>query len=298
MSMNGVDIASYQGDMDITKTDADFVIIKITQSDYYVNPFFENQFKTAKNCGKLVGMYHYSNGLPVETECEYFLKNAKNYIGQAIICFDWESNGSTKVHGYNPVFGKANEVEYCRKWAEIIHTKTGIWPFMYMSASVTRRKDWSSVAKNCPLWVAQYKNYNVTGWQEKPWTDNKGCGAWKKFLIHQYSPSGSIPGYEQHNQHKLDLDIAYMSKEDWMKLQTGEFIPYKEVTPQLIADILSNKYGTGDARRKKLINEGYDYKEVQATINLVLDLESNATGLKNTAGKYWDLVLKRAHISK
>ena len=41
----------------------------------------------------------------------------------------------------------------------------------------------------------------------------------------------------------------------------------KKVSPQVIADVLDNKYGIKDERRRKLSAAGYDPDEVQAKIN-------------------------------
>lgn len=41
--------------------------------------------------------------------------------------------------------------------------KTEVTPGIYTSKSVCFAYDWSSVAKAYPLWVAQYPNYEETG---------------------------------------------------------------------------------------------------------------------------------------
>ena len=297
MSLKGIDIASYQKSMDISKVDADFVIIKLTQGDYYVNPDFNRQYNEARSSGKLIGLYHYSNGVkPVSTEVDFLIKAAKPYLGTAIVCLDWETNGATKKSGLNPVFNTFDEPDYVYDFVRQFHEKTGIWPVIYMSASVTRRRDWSKVAKNCPLWVAQYKNDSLTGYQENPWRDNKGTGAWREIAIHQYSPSGTIKGYEQTQTHKLDMDIAYITSSEWAAYATGNGAKqkqYKKTTPEVVRDVLANKYGKNDERKAKLDNEGYDYVDVQRKINQILQYASDLQNTKKLAGEYWDLVLSR-----
>lgn len=291
--MNGIDIASYQADIDLTKVDADFVIIKITQGDYYYNPDFASKYDQAVKSGKLVGMYHYSNGVtPVSIEVDHLLKYAKPYIGKCMICLDWESNGTTKRAGYNPKFAKGVEVAYVMEFVSQFYEKTSVFPVIYMSASVTRRSDWQPVAKRCPLWVAQYKNDAITSYQDKPWRDTKGLGAWDKAIIHQYSPSGTIKGYEQIDKHKLDMDICHISKNEWLKIQNPNDYTFiaKEITPELIKDILDGKYGTGVERREKLSNAGYSSMQVQTIINMVLEARKNKDAYKEKLGKFWDIV--------
>lgn len=296
MSMNGIDIASHQKGIDLKKVDADFVIIKATQGDYYTNPYLDVWFKDAESSNKLVGFYHYSNGEDPRVEVDLLYKAIKPYLGKAIVCLDWESNGRTKNTGYNPVCGRADEVAYVNTFATMFHDKTGIWPLIYMSASVTRRKDWSSVATNCPLWVAQYANDKVTGYQANPFKDSKGLGAWKSEAIRQYSPSGSIKGFEQTSTHKLDLDICYLTRDEWIKLAKGERInkTYKAVTKDLIFHIFKGDYGSGQARKSKLESSGYNYEEVQKTVNEVSKKIGQLKALKEECGEYWEIVKERA----
>lgn len=296
MSMNGIDIASHQKGMDITKVDADFVIIKITQGNYYVNPYAENWVSQAVKVNKPFGLYHYSNGEDPSVEVDFLYDNARKYFGKAIICLDWESNGITKKTGYNPVFGRKDEVDYVYNFVTRFHDRTGIWPFIYMSASVTRRRDWSKVSKNCPLWVAQYANDNLTGYQSKPYKDNKGLGSWKSEAIRQYSPSGTIKGFEQTAKHKLDMDICYITINEWDKYAKGDGSTkiYKPVTPEVVFNVFKGTYGSGSTRRNKLEESGYNPDEVQKKVNEVTKKAGQLKALKEECGEYWEIVKERA----
>lgn len=294
MGLNGVDIASYQKDMRCDKVDADFIIIKATQGCNYKNPDFARQAALTVDSGKLLGAYHYSTGFDPAAEADYFISKLGPYIGKAILCLDWEHN---EKGGANPVFGTAKEVTFVYAFAQRIYEKTRTWPFIYMSASVTRRRDWSLVAEKCPLWVAQYPNYNLTGYKSNPWKDNKGLGAWDKYWngekIRQYSSCGSIAGYVQTQPHKLDLDIAYMTRDEWKKFATGanakEDLP---VTPKVISEVLENKYGTGAARSANLKAAGYNPTEIQKKINQLNDIAiKKLKPIKTEVGEYWNCLL-------
>lgn len=286
--MNGVDIASHQKDMDVTRIDADFVIIKITQGDYYVNPSFDKHFNEAQRSGRLIGAYHYSNGLDVSAEVEHLASHLIPYFGKVIVCLDWESNGSTINSGFNKEFKPSSEVDYVYKFVDLFYKKTGIYPFIYMSASVTRRSNWEKVAKNCPLWVAQYKNRDLTGYQENPYRDTKGLGAWKSEAIRQYTSSGTIKGYEQKEKGKLDLDKAYISKEKWLSYTKS--ISKKKVTVDVVRDVIDGKYSSGQKRKENLEKAGYVYAEVQGKVNEIFDIRKRLNELKEEAGEYWSLV--------
>lgn len=295
MGLNGVDIASYQKDMQCGKVDADFIIVKATQGVSYTNPNFRKQARDTYAAGKLLGLYHYATGCGANAEADYFLENAKEFLSHAILCLDWEHN---EKGGQNPIFGTAGEVQYCRTFANRIHEKCGVWPFIYMSASVTRRRDWSFVAEKCPLWVAQYPNYNLTGYKQNPWKDNKGLGAWDKYWkgekIRQYSSCGTIAGYVQTQPHKLDLDIAYMTKEEWKRFSIGgdATVISKPITPAVIADVLADKYGSGAARIQNLAAAGYNAVDVQKKINELHDIAvKKVQPIKKSVGEYWSSVL-------
>lgn len=293
MALHGVDIASYQKDMDCSKVKADFIIIKATQGNTYVNPNCNRQYAQAKSAGKLLGLYHYATGIGPEVEADFFINNCRNYIKEAILCLDWEHN---EKGGKNPVFNTAGEVEYVYKFMKKVHELTGVYPLLYMSASVTRRRDWSKVAQICELWDAQYGNATkITDYQNNPWRDNKGLGAWKEPpAIHQYSSSGSIEGYRQTTSGKLDMDIAYLTKQEWMMLARGTYNTKPQsraVNPEVIRNVLDNKYGSGSNRTLKLTEEGYNPTEVQNKINELYKLSKELEPIKKKAGEYFDCVL-------
>lgn len=213
--MNGIDISRWQKGIDLSKVPCDFVIIKATQGTGYTSPEFKNQIQQARSLGKKIGVYHYAGGGGVINEANHFLDVVKGYVGQAILVLDWEGQD-------NENFNNAN---YAMSWLEYVKEKTGITPFIYMSKSVCRQYKWDA---SYPLWCAQYKNYAVTGYQDKPWTDSKGFGAWTGCKIFQYSSSGRLPGYPNN----LDLDLAYITAEEWDAYAQGTTVS-PDVRPTL-----------------------------------------------------------------
>lgn len=203
MSLNGIDISSHQSGINISKlTTTDFVIVKATQGVTYVNPYFSRHYDAAKKAGKLLGTYHYFGGNDPVKEADFYVSTVGSRVGEGILVLDWESY-------QNSSFKKGPSVAW--KFLQRVHEKTGIWPMIYMSKSVTRSYDWSTVAKYCGLWVAQYANSNRTDYQTSPWTDKKGTGAWTQTAIYQYSSKGKITGYTS----TIDINIAYMDDDSW-----------------------------------------------------------------------------------
>ena len=210
--LNGVDIASYQSGINPAKlTTTDFVIVKFTQGTTYLNPYADRQYSVAKAAGKLLGAYHYAEGKNAKSEAQYFVKCLGNRVKECVLALDWEGN-------QNSVFGTGKDVAWCKEFLDEVYRLTGVRPLIYMSKSVCRKYNWSSVAKDYPLWCAQYKSNSTTDYQSSPWTDNNGFGAWERDTIRQYSSHGRIAGYDAN----IDLDLAYMSAEEWRTMAGGK----------------------------------------------------------------------------
>jgi lysozyme len=207
--MNGIDISRWNK-VDLAKVPCDFVIVKATQGTKYVSPEYDTQIAQAESLNKYLGIYHYAGGGGAAEEAEHFIKVVKPYIGKAILVLDWEGDQNPNFN--NPVYAMA--------WLAYVKQKTGIVPFIYMSKSVCRQyaKQWDS---SYPLWCAQYKNQQPTGYQDNPWTDSKGFGAWSDCKILQYSSKGQLPGYNGN----LDLDKSYMDGDEWLRWAQGDIIP-------------------------------------------------------------------------
>lgn len=205
MSMKGIDISHWQQGINLTSVTCDFVIIKATQGTKYVDPCFQKFCAQAMSLGKKIGLYHYYGSGELEAQAEHFLQTVRSYIGKAVLVLDWEVD-------QNPDFKKGPALP--KRFLDYVLAKTGVHPLIYMSKSVCREYNWAEVVKgNYGLWMAQYANKKPTGYQDKPWTDQKGLGAFKGYAIHQYSSAGRLPGYGG----SLDLDIAYMTPAAWDK---------------------------------------------------------------------------------
>ena len=198
MSMNGIDVASYQTGIDFSRVPCDFCIIKATEGTSYVNPSCNAQWDSAKGAGKLLGLYHYVTGGNAVAEANYFIDNVKNYVGHAILCIDWEAGG-------NSAWGNMG---YLKQLCQQVINRTGVRPLIYVQAS--EYAPVSAVARdlNCGMWVAQYASMEPTGYQQHPWNEGSySC------VIRQYTSTGRLPGWGGN----LDLNLAYMDKSAWQK---------------------------------------------------------------------------------
>lgn len=199
MTMNGIDVSSWQAGIDLAKVPADFVIVKATQGDWYVSPNADAQYQSAKKAGRLLGIYHYIDGRGgAAGEVDFFIKHCKGYFREAFIAVDWEAEGNSQW---------GNEA-YLEEVVRLIKQKTGVTPLIYSMQS--RYSQVAAVAQrqNAGLWIAQYGSMDPTGYQAHPW--NEGAYA---CAIRQYSSTGRLPGWGGN----LDLNIAYMDKNAWLK---------------------------------------------------------------------------------
>lgn len=205
MGLNGIDISSWQDDLVVSAMGTcDFVIVKATGGAGYSNECFRRHADETLAAGKLLGCYHYARdrGYEGSAEADHFIAAFRPYVGKAIPFLDWEADALS----LGPSWAK--------RWLDRVKAKTGVTPGIYTSKSVLFSYDWAAVAKTYPLWVAQYPNYEETGFLSEPWTDGWDFGAWSSPLIFQYTGTGRIPGYGGH----LDLDLFYGTKDDWRRL--------------------------------------------------------------------------------
>ena len=198
MTLNGIDIASYQSGIDLTVVPCDFVIIKATQGTGYVNPDCDRAYQQAKRAGKLRGTYHYVGGGNAVAEADYYVNNIKGYIKDGLLAIDWEAE-------QNGAWG--NEA-YLEQLVRRVIERTGVKPLIYSMAS--RYAQVAAVAKklDCGLWIAEYADMNPTGYQAHPWREGAYACA-----IRQYASTGRLNGWGGN----LDLNIAYMTREQWAK---------------------------------------------------------------------------------
>lgn len=275
--MNGIDISNWQNGINLDAVPYDFIIAKATQGKTYVSPDCARQVEQARARGKLFGVYHYIDGSGAIGEADFFIDNIENWVGEGMLCLDWESN-------QNSAWG--NE-DYLRQVAQRVIDRTGIPPVIYVQQSRMAQVKPIADALNCALWIAQYANMNATGYQDAPWNE----GAYS-CAIRQYSSCGRLSGYSGN----LDLNKAYMDAAAWKKYANpsgGASAPSPAPskpsasapsgsTLDLVYHIVTNDIN-GDARRDYC---GSRYDDVQGFINDTHDASASTLAKWIRAGKY------------
>ena len=264
MSLKGIDISNWQSSINLHNIDADFVIIKATEGVGWTDPSFKKLYAMAKAAGKKLGIYHFARPTSNNTaqrEAQTFL-NAANSVGavkEAILVLDWEAENKTNV-------------AYAKAWLDAVYAATGVKPMIYMSESVTKQANWSSVvAGDYGLWVAKYRdnnidyNYDMSNAGTKP-----NVKYWPGYAIWQWTSSGRLNGYSAN----LDCNIFYGDGAAWDayagaaggSVQPSD--PLAQYTNEQLAQmVIDGKFGAGDERKAALGNR---YAAVQAIVNQML----------------------------
>lgn len=200
--------------------------------------------------GKLLGAFHYANGGDPHSEAEYFIAYSKKYVGKAILVLDWEGRN-------NPQFGRSDRA-WCKEWCDHVYRKTGVKPLIYIQESAMDNVK----GLGYRLWVAQYPDYERTGYQEHPWNEGQyECD------IRQYTSVGRLPGYDGN----LDLNKSYIDKTTWKKYAAKKTGSSQKKSIDVIArEVIAGDWGNGDDRKNRLKKAGYDHVKVQNKVNEML----------------------------
>lgn len=212
--LNGIDISSAQGDsidwQDVIAAGYDFVSIKATEGNYYVNPDYATDATAAAAAGMYVAPYAFANPYdPAENgtaqqQAEYAAKNA----GAAETAAEYTTGGyylplaldieydpyATQDH-VNECYGLSTSamVSWISSFMTEATTLTGTTPIIYTpQAWWDTCTDDSTAFGNDVLWVPAYASGS-------PGTLPAG---WKTWSIWQYTSSGTVSGIST----ETDLD--------------------------------------------------------------------------------------------
>lgn len=256
--LKGIDISKWQAGIDLSKIDTDFVICKATEGVGYTDKYCDKLYQQAKKLGKKLGVYHFARpdlGNTAIAEADYFVKETLGYHKEAILVLDWER-------------GNLKNVTWAKQWLDRVYEKTGVKPLIYMSASVMRSADWSSVVKaDYGLWVANYGSNNGTA-QESVF-NKYPLKYWSFYALWQYTSVGRLSGYNGN----LDLNYFSGDRSVWDKYAGGKpststpSKPVEKTVNELAQEVIQGKYGNGEARKQAL---GSRYNEVQDRVNEIL----------------------------
>lgn len=194
MSLKAIDISDFQTVEIAGNTDADAVIVKVTQGTSYVSPKADTQYQLAKSKGKLLGFYHYAGGGDATAEANYFYTQTKNYFREAIPILDWEK-------GQNAAWGNG---AWALTFINRIKALTGVTPLIYTGPDGVAQTG-KYLANIAGLWFAGYPDLR-SSWSAPDFIYS--TGAWKSLTGWQFTDSNGT----------LDRSIFYLDAATWKKI--------------------------------------------------------------------------------
>ena len=249
---HGIDISSHQAGLNVGAIWADFVIVKATEDDDYVNPYMVSQANATLGASKRLGFYHFARPGDAAAQARYFVSAVGALRSRATLWLDWEANAVAQGPGW------------AKQFLDTVRSLTGATPGIYMNGSAVNGYDWSAVAREYPLWYAGGPNYSDYGSSySDPAVPN--VSYWGQPLIHQYTEDGRLPGYSG------TLDLNRCRDRAALDRMIGGGAP--AVAPasapsgeaQLVVD---GDYGAATIGRLKAVMGAVGYAEVYAVANL------------------------------
>ncbi|MBR6289400.1 MAG: LysM peptidoglycan-binding domain-containing protein [Acholeplasmatales bacterium] len=266
--MNGIDISKWQGKAGFNpqKVPADFIIIRATYGLRVVDQYMRYFANVAISLNKPIGFYHFATGEGGGVaEAKAFLAQVKPYVGKALLILDWEAGTLAKGPGY------------AKDFCDYVYKETGVIPILYTNTFVPNSYNWKEflAAGYKYLWGAEYnKNQEQRGYNPHPDNKHLPTNGFTE-IIRQYSSNTYLPGYSG----RLDVNEAYIDRYEWQNLCKKVAVqqePKPTLTNEQIAlKIIDKQDGwagvNGNARKVKLESLGYNYREVQDTINRIIE---------------------------
>lgn len=248
---HGIDISSHQAGLNVAALWADFVIVKATEDDDYVNPYMVSQANSTLGASKRLGFYHFARPGDAAEQARYFVSAVGSLRGRATLWLDWEADAVAQGPGWAKTF------------LDTVRSLTGSTPGIYMNGSAVNGYDWSAVASQYPLWYAGGPDYSDYGSSySDPAVPN--VSYWGAPLIHQYTEDGRLPGYSG----TLDLN-RLRDRAAWDRMIGGGASATVSAAASGEAQLaVDGEYGYATIGRLKAVMGAVGYGEVYAVANL------------------------------
>ncbi len=256
----GNDVAKYQGNIDwnLYSKNSNFVILKATEGNGYMDPTFTKNQTEARRVGIALGYYHFArpdlNNTP-EAEADYFLKTIGKINQGEFLCLDYEPN-----------WPGGDAVSWCKKWLDHISGKlNGYKCLIYLNQSQTQGFNWKPVVDaNHGLWIAAYTN--------DPNKKNYKIGAWPFAAMHQWTNAQTVPGLPtKADGNSFFGDLAMLKKYGYTPVATPT------PTPPVSSPSVIN-----DPTTRIDLGPEIGVQELKALRSMILDLRRDNETLKET----------------
>jgi len=176
----GIDVSNWQGYIDykeVKNSGIQIVYIKSSQGNNIRDPYFRINYENAKANGLNIGFYHYVTARSTDEaikEAEYFSSVISGTTPNCKLAMDFENFGNLNATEINSI---------ARTFLIKVKELTGKDVIIYSDASNARNIFSPELARDYPLWIAEYG-------VETP-TSNVNWSSWIGF---QYTSHGRVNG--------------------------------------------------------------------------------------------------------
>ncbi len=209
----GIDVADHQHPdgaaidwAKVARAGYKFAFVKVSEGDYYVNPYAATDLAQAAAAGLYVTPYHFAvpNVSGGASQADYAVTQTRAAAGGRTLppALDIEYNpyGAT-CYGLSP----AHMVSWISAYVATVDRLTGQLPVIYTTTGWWHRCTGDSGAFGAdPLWIA--------AWGSSP--DPLPSG-WQRWTFWQYTSNGHVPGI------KGPVDVSYFRRADVQLLSPG-----------------------------------------------------------------------------
>ena len=266
--IRGIDVSAWQVKIDwdeVKKSNIDFVIIRAGYG-VSIDRYFARNADECTRLGIPFGVYWFSyaaNTKEAEDEAVLCCKTISKYKLQYPVCFDFEYDSIEKAETVGIKITSSLMCDIATAFLDKI-LENGYCPCLYTNVDFMR-KGFKKIRDKYELWLA---HWNVTN-------PKYYCDMW------QYSSTGTINGIIG----KVDLNYSYI---DYPTIIAHRLEEYKNMNKdeqenklenlkqkewdkyyKLAQEVCDGKWGNGSARKKALLDKGYDYSFVQSIVNII-----------------------------
>lgn len=256
MSYRGIDVSKWQGNINWTKVKqagVEFAIIRAVSTNndgLYIDPYFEANYKGAKEKNIPVGAYFYTYAKNLTTLNQELDKLKEALTGKVFeypIIIDVEDSTLKTLSkaALSELVGQACET--LESW--------GAYAMFYTYLNFTQNELDMDKLKAYDFWLAAYRS-------SKPAAPV--CGIW------QYSSKGKVKGINGN----VDMNISYKDYPAIIaKAGLNDFTTKgKKTIKQLAEECIKGLWGNGKTRELRLKQAGHNYDKVQAKVNEILGI--------------------------
>ena len=263
MKVFGIDVSKWNGDFDFSKAKSEGVKFAILRGAYACEKDvrFESYYKACKGLQISVGVYHYSMAKDVaeaRAEANFLIQNVlKGKQFEYPIYMDVEDNTQKAL-------GKDKLTEIVTAYCDTLE-KAGYYVGIYSSGSFFGTYMNESKLERFDKWVAHWS---------KQCSYNGNYGMWQFGGETNVIRSNKVAGVVC-DQNYAFVDYPKIIKDKGLngygKTAVKPSVKPDKSLAEIAIEVIAGKFGNGSERRQKLTAIGYNYDEVQAEVNRILN---------------------------